>query len=80
MIAENRKSLIRLHHDESGTAMIEYSILLGLIAVAIDSAWSSLWVRWVTNQWSNLSTYFAAQLAWAVQRAHLCVTARCRDT
>ena len=55
MIEKIRKSLIRLHHDESGTAMIEYSILLGLIAVATIGM--VIFVGgWVTNQWSHLST------------------------
>ena len=50
--SENRKSLIRLHHDESGTAMIEYSILLGLITVAVI-AMIVFVGGWVTNQWST---------------------------
>jgi pilus assembly protein Flp/PilA len=49
------KSVIRLHRDESGTAMIEYSILLGLIAVAVIAM--VIFVgQWITTQWSTLSS------------------------
>ena len=55
MLQKIGKSLIKLHHDESGTAMIEYSILLGLIAVAVIAM--VIWVgQWITTQWSALST------------------------
>jgi pilus assembly protein Flp/PilA len=55
MLQKIGKSLLRLHHDESGTAMIEYSILLGLITVAVI-AMIVFVGQWVTNQWSTLSS------------------------
>ena len=60
MLQRIGKSLIRLHHDESGTAMIEYAILLGLIAVATITMVVFVGA-WVTNQWSHLSTSLPAQ-------------------
>ena len=55
MLQKIAKSLSKLHHDESGTAMIEYSILLGLIAVAVIAM--VIFVgQWITTQWSTLSS------------------------
>ena len=54
MLEKIRKSL-KLQDDESGTAMIEYAILLGLIAVAVI-AMVVFVGQWVTNQWSTLSS------------------------
>jgi pilus assembly protein Flp/PilA len=55
MIQQIGKSLVKLHRDESGTAMIEYAILLGLISVAVIGM--VVFVGgWVTNQWSHLSS------------------------
>jgi pilus assembly protein Flp/PilA len=43
----------RFHADEDGAAMIEYSILIGIIAVATITAVISVG-GWVTTQWAAL--------------------------
>ncbi|BCH25187.1 Flp family type IVb pilin [Mesorhizobium sp. L-8-3] len=40
--------------DENGAAMIEYTILLGIIAVAVITS-IGLVATWVTGQWSTLA-------------------------
>jgi len=58
MIEKMGKSLIRLRHDESATAMIEYAILLGLISVAVIGL--VIYVGgWVSSQWTDLSSGLA---------------------
>jgi pilus assembly protein Flp/PilA len=55
MFQRIQRSLTRLGHDEKATAMLEYSILIGLITVAVIAM--ILFVgAWVTNQWSSLSS------------------------
>jgi pilus assembly protein Flp/PilA len=50
------KSLIRLlRHDESGAAMIEYSILIGLISAAVIAIIVFVG-SWVVGAWTHLST------------------------
>jgi pilus assembly protein Flp/PilA len=45
----------RLVQDNSGAALIEYSILIGLITVAAIAAIIVVG-GWVANQWGNLET------------------------
>ena len=41
--------------DESGAAMVEYSILIGLIAAAVIAL--IIWAgTWITTQWTTLTT------------------------
>lgn len=43
----------RLSKDDSGASLIEYSILIGLITVAVIAIISGVG-EWVTSQWSGL--------------------------
>jgi pilus assembly protein Flp/PilA len=45
--------LKRLGRDEEGTALIEYTILLGVIAVAVITSAVTIGA-WVTGKWSTL--------------------------
>jgi pilus assembly protein Flp/PilA len=45
--------LKQLGRDEEGTALIEYTILLGLIAIAVITAALAIG-GWVSTQWSTL--------------------------
>jgi pilus assembly protein Flp/PilA len=45
----------RVARDEEGTALVEYSILLGVIAVAVVGAAIAVG-GWSQNQWHNLCT------------------------
>jgi pilus assembly protein Flp/PilA len=47
--------LVRLGRDEEGAAMIEYSILIGLIAAATIAAIIVV-ATWVTGKWTALCT------------------------
>jgi pilus assembly protein Flp/PilA len=47
------KLLNQVRKDEEGTALLEYSILLGIIAVAAIG-WIAGLGTWVTNQFSSL--------------------------
>ena len=42
-------------NDERGAALIEYSILIGLIAVAVITAITAIG-GWITTQWTTLNT------------------------
>lgn len=44
----------RLSKDDSGASLIEYSILIGLITVAVIAIISGVG-SWVVSQWSGLS-------------------------
>lgn len=44
----------RLSKDDSGASLIEYSILIGLITVAVIAIISGVG-EWVVSQWSGLS-------------------------
>jgi pilus assembly protein Flp/PilA len=49
----------RLQKDEDGAALIEYSILIGLITVAAIAA--IIFVgSWVATQWTNLQSALTA--------------------
>ncbi|RUW34587.1 MULTISPECIES: Flp family type IVb pilin [unclassified Mesorhizobium] len=45
--------------DEGGAAMVEYTILLGIITVAVIAT-IVLVGNWVVGQWTTLSTSLAA--------------------
>ena len=54
-----RKFLQQFRDDESGAAMVEYSILIGIITVATIAA--IVFVGgWVGTQWGALQTALAA--------------------
>jgi pilus assembly protein Flp/PilA len=55
MIQKMVKSLTRLRDDENATAMLEYSILIGLITVAVIAIIVAVG-GWVTNQWTSLNS------------------------
>ena len=58
MIARTMALLSRLSRDESGTALMEYSILLGMIVVA-TIGFVNYAGGWVSGRWSTLSTNLA---------------------
>jgi pilus assembly protein Flp/PilA len=47
--------LVRLGRDEEGAAMIEYSILIGLIAATVITAVVAVGV-WINGRWQSLCT------------------------
>ena len=48
-----KQQIAKLRKDESGATMIEYSVLIGLITVAVIAA--IVFVGgWVGTQWTNL--------------------------
>lgn len=48
-----RNMLKRFRDDESGAAMVEYTVLLGIITVAVIAS-VILVGGWVGTQWTNL--------------------------
>ena len=52
----NRKpEILTVLHEEAGAAMVEYTILLGIITVAVIAAVITVG-NWVGTQWTTLST------------------------
>jgi pilus assembly protein Flp/PilA len=49
-----KKQIDKLRQDESGATMIEYSVLIGLITVAIIVAVTTVGT-WIGTQWTNLA-------------------------
>ena len=49
----------RFAHDNSGAALVEYSILIGIITVAAIAS-IILVGTWVANQWSDLVSAIGA--------------------
>jgi pilus assembly protein Flp/PilA len=49
----------RLVHDARGAALIEYSILIGLIAAAVVTTIAAIAV-WITGRWDALKTALGA--------------------
>ena len=45
--------LVRLGRDEEGTALLEYTMLLGLIAIAVVTAATAIGL-WVGGRWTAL--------------------------
>jgi pilus assembly protein Flp/PilA len=55
MIKKMVGSLTRLRDDENATAMLEYTILIGLITVAVIAMIVAVG-GWVTSKWTSLNT------------------------
>jgi pilus assembly protein Flp/PilA len=47
--------LVNLKNDESGAALIEYTVLLGILVVAVIALITAVGT-WVAKQWSTLNT------------------------
>lgn len=47
--------LNQFRNDEGGAALIEYTVLLGILVVAVIATIIAVG-GWVNNQWTNLST------------------------
>jgi pilus assembly protein Flp/PilA len=58
MIKKMVGSLMRLRDDENATAMLEYTILIGLITVAVIAIIVAVG-GWVTSKWTSLNTALA---------------------
>jgi len=48
-------TLKRFGKDENGAALIEYTVLLGILVVAVVATIGAVGT-WVNTQWSNLNT------------------------
>ncbi len=46
---------LRLIADENGAALVEYTVLIGIMLVAVIAAIISVG-NWVNTQWTNLNT------------------------
>jgi pilus assembly protein Flp/PilA len=46
--------LRRLSKDEDGAALIEYTVLLGILLIAVIAT-IGLVGTWINNQWTNLN-------------------------
>ena len=55
MIHKIAKSLTRLYRDERATALMEYSLLLGMVVVAVIGI-VVFAGSWVSAQWAALSS------------------------
>jgi Flp pilus assembly pilin Flp len=53
-IASKTQTLLTLLRDECGQDMIEYAIMLGIIAVAVIASITTV-ANFVTSQWSALA-------------------------
>jgi pilus assembly protein Flp/PilA len=49
------KLLEKLGSDEEGAALIEYTVLLGILLVAVIGT-IGLVASWVSNKWNNLES------------------------
>ena len=49
----------RFRQDENGAALIEYTVLLGILVVAVIAT-IGLVGTWVSNQWTTLQTSLPA--------------------
>jgi pilus assembly protein Flp/PilA len=58
MMQKIAKSLTQLYRDERATALMEYSLLLGLVVVAVIAI-VVFAGQWVSTQWSALSSGLA---------------------
>jgi pilus assembly protein Flp/PilA len=47
------KLVKKLNADEEGAALIEYTVLLGILLVAVIGT-IGLVAKWVSNKWNNL--------------------------
>jgi pilus assembly protein Flp/PilA len=48
-----KRAGVRLWTDESGASLLEYSVLIGLITVAVVSTLLGV-SNWMTNKWTSL--------------------------
>ncbi len=51
----NWKPLRKFAKDEEGAALIEYTVLLGILVVAVITTIAAVGT-WVNTQWTNLNT------------------------
>jgi pilus assembly protein Flp/PilA len=59
MLKKIRKAFVDLRRDETGAALVEYSILIGLIAALV--IFIILWVGgWIVEAWTTLQSALAA--------------------
>jgi pilus assembly protein Flp/PilA len=49
------KSLNRVASDESGASLIEYTVLLAILLVAVIAVIAGVG-KWISSQWASLST------------------------
>ncbi len=52
-MSKTLKLLNQVHKDEEGAALIEYTLLLGLIAVAVVGFATTI-SGWISTKWSTL--------------------------
>ena len=48
-----KSDLVKLSSDEEGAALIEYTVLLGIMLVAVIAIIAGVG-GWITNQWTKL--------------------------
>ena len=53
------KLLVRLANDEDGAALVEYTVLLGIMLVAVIGTIAVVGT-WVSTHWTTLATELAA--------------------
>ena len=54
-----RNLIAKFAREEDGAAMIEYTVLLGLITMAVIAMVTAVGL-WVTGEWSDLATTLGA--------------------
>lgn len=59
LIVKAQTALAQFKKDESGAALVEYSLLIGLITVAAVVAVTAIGI-WVATQWGSLQTAVGA--------------------
>lgn len=59
LLAKAQVALWRFQEDRSGASLVEYSLLIGLITVAVVAT-IVLVGTWVALQWTNLQTAVGA--------------------
>ena len=55
-------TLVKLSRDEEGAALIEYTVLLGIMLVAVITS-IGLVGTWISTKWGTLVTDLGAQAA-----------------
>jgi pilus assembly protein Flp/PilA len=50
-----RRVLIQFKKDEDGAALIEYTVLLGMLVIAVVAIIAAVG-KWVNTQWAALNT------------------------
>lgn len=59
MLAKIKPFAARLYRDESGAALVEYSVLIGIVTVAVIAA-IVLVGGWVSGAWTGLNEALTA--------------------